>query len=78
MQIPLSNVQLRKLSTTEAVVNTPAPKNTTQQRALLGLVNFYHKFLPNIGTEIRPLNELLEKDRNSNGYGMNVVIVHLY
>jgi hypothetical protein len=47
----------------EAVVNTPAPKNTTQLRALLGLVNYYSKFLPNLATEIRPLNELLEKDR---------------
>jgi hypothetical protein len=47
----------------EAVVNTPAPKNTTQLRALLGLVNYYHKFLLNLATEIRPLNELLEKDR---------------
>ena len=25
-------------------------------------MNFYHKFLPNIGPEIRPLNELLEKE----------------
>ena len=46
----------------ESVVNTPAPKNTTQLRAMLGLVNYYHKFLPNIGTEIRLLNELLEKE----------------
>jgi hypothetical protein len=46
----------------EAVVNTPVPKNTTQLRALLGLVNYYHKILPNLATEIRPLNELLEKD----------------
>jgi hypothetical protein len=27
---------------------------------MLGLVNYYHKFLPNLATEIRPLNELLE------------------
>jgi hypothetical protein len=47
----------------EAVVNTPAPKNTTQLRGLLGLVNYYHKFLPNLATEICPLNELLEKNR---------------
>jgi hypothetical protein len=47
----------------EAVVNTPAPKNTTQLRALLGLVNYYHKFLLNLATGIRPLNELLERDR---------------
>jgi hypothetical protein len=42
----------------EAVVSTSVPKNTTQLRALLGLVNYYHKFLPNLATEIRPLNEL--------------------
>jgi hypothetical protein len=47
----------------EAAVNTPAPKNTTQLRPLLGLVNYYHKFLPNLATEIHPLNELLDRDR---------------
>jgi hypothetical protein len=26
-------------------------------------MNYYHKFLSNLATEIRPLNELLEKDR---------------
>ena len=26
-------------------------------------MNYYHKFLPNLATEICPLNELLEKDR---------------
>ena len=26
-------------------------------------MNYYHKFLPNIATEISPLNELLEKER---------------
>ena len=30
---------------------------------MLGLVNYYHQFLTNLATEIRPLNELLEKDR---------------
>jgi hypothetical protein len=45
-----------------SVTNTPAPKNTTQLRALLGLVNYYHKFLPNIATEFRSLNELVEKE----------------
>ena len=45
----------------EAVLNTPEPKTVTEVRAFLGLVNNYHKFLPNISTVVHPLHKLLEK-----------------
>ena len=39
------------------------PENVTQLRSFLGLVQYYGKFLQNLATEARPLNELLEKTR---------------
>ena len=48
----------------QAMVECPAPTNVTQVRAFLGLVNYYHKFLPNLATELHPLHELLKKGKN--------------
>ena len=38
----------------------PAPTNTTQLRAYLGLINFYRCFLPQAATLLEPLNRLLK------------------
>ena len=35
-----------------AVVNAPRPENVQQLRSFLGLVNYYHKFLPNLATTL--------------------------
>lgn len=42
---------------TEAVLKAPKPENASQLRSYLGLVNYYHKFLPNL---LYPLNALLQ------------------
>ena len=47
----------------QAVVDAPQPTNTRQLRSFLGLVNYYHKFLPNLATILHPLNRLLEQGR---------------
>ena len=47
----------------EAVVSAPAPENIQQLKAWLGLVQYYHKFLPNLSSRLKPLHELLEKGR---------------
>jgi len=44
----------------EAVIRAPAPGNVTQLRSFLGLINYYHKFLPNLSTVVHPLNNLLK------------------
>ncbi|XP_077870287.1 uncharacterized protein LOC144363558 [Saccoglossus kowalevskii] len=45
----------------KAVVEAPKPENVTQVRAFLGLINYYHRFLPDLATVLHPLNRLLEK-----------------
>ena len=47
----------------DAVLNAPVPQNVAQLRSLLGLVNYYNRYLPNLATVIKPLHELLEKNR---------------
>ena len=45
----------------DAIKNAPAPRDVTQLRACLGMMNYYHKFLPNVATILEPLHELLRK-----------------
>ncbi|XP_030621125.1 uncharacterized protein K02A2.6-like [Chanos chanos] len=44
----------------EAVLQAPKPENVSQLRSFLGLVNYYHKLLPNLATTLHPLNTLLQ------------------
>ena len=46
----------------EAVVGAPRPKNVSQLRSFLGLVNYYNRFLPNASTVLHPLHQLLEQN----------------
>ena len=47
----------------DAVLNSPRPHNVKSLRAYLGLLNYYHRFLNNLSTIVKPLNELLEKNK---------------
>ena len=47
----------------DSVVNALRPENVSQLRAYLGLLNYYHRFLPNLSTVVWPLNKMLEKGR---------------
>ena len=42
-----------------AVNDAPPPENVAQLRSFLGLVQYYHKFLPNLATVLQPLHQLL-------------------
>ena len=46
-----------------ALKQAPTPKNVTQLRSFLGLINYYSKFLPNLSTKLRPLYNLLLKNK---------------
>ena len=46
-----------------AVENAPLPQNVQQLRSFLGLLNYYRKFVPNLATIVKPLNDLLQKGK---------------
>ncbi len=45
----------------EALQKAPAPRNVTELKAYLGLLNYYHRFLPNLSIWLAPLHNLLRK-----------------
>ena len=45
----------------EAIQNVPVLENVTQLRAFLGVLNYYHRFLPDIATVLEPLHNLLRQ-----------------
>ena len=47
--------------TEQAIKDAPAPKNVTQLRSFLGLINYYAKFLPRLSSTLAPLYKLLQK-----------------
>ncbi|XP_047123845.1 uncharacterized protein K02A2.6 [Hydra vulgaris] len=44
-----------------AIRNAPEPKDTTQVKSFLGMINYYHRHLPNLATIVEPLHRLLRK-----------------
>ena len=46
-----------------AINQAPAPTNVQELRSILGLLNYYGKFVPNLATILHPLNALLQIDR---------------
>ena len=45
----------------DAIKNAPEPKDVSQLRAFLGMLNYYHRFLPDVATILEPLHQLLGK-----------------
>ena len=48
-----------------AVQDFPTPKTVSELRTFLGLINFYHRFLPNAASILHPLNALACQRRKS-------------
>ena len=48
-------------SKVKAVVDAPDPRNLSELRSSLGMVNYYGKFLPNLATTLSPLYHLLRQ-----------------
>ena len=46
----------------KAITEAPVPKNVTELRSFLGLLNYYGRFLPNLSSLIHPLNSLLKHE----------------
>ena len=49
-------------SKVKAIRDAPTPTNVTELKSFLGLLNYYHKFLPDLSTILAPLHQLLRKD----------------
>ena len=45
----------------KAIKEAPTPKNVSELRAFLGIINYYGKFLSNLSAQLSPLHELLQK-----------------
>ena len=43
----------------DAVLNAPTPKNVTELKAFLGMLNYYHRFLDRLSTILEPFHKLL-------------------
>ena len=55
----------------EAIANFPRPNTQTQLRKFLGVINFYHQFIPNVAATLAPINALIRPKRR--GASTNVV-----
>ena len=44
-----------------AVKKAPTPRNVSELRSFLGMVQYYHSFLPGLATLLAPLHKLLQK-----------------
>ncbi|CAC5414791.1 unnamed protein product [Mytilus coruscus] len=47
----------------QAITDYPEPKNIKQLRRLIGMFNWFRKFIPNFSALIYPLNRLLQKNQ---------------
>ena len=45
----------------KAIKEAPRPRNVAELRSFLGILNYYHKFLPNLSGNLKPLYQLLHK-----------------
>ena len=45
-----------------AIKDAPTPRDVSQLRSFLGILNYYNKFLPNLSTTLKPLHSLLCKE----------------
>lgn len=46
----------------EAISSAPQPKNVSELKSFLGMLNYYGKFIPNLSTLLHPLHGLLRKE----------------
>ena len=47
----------------KAIRKAPEPRNVTEMKAFLGLLNYYSHFLPNLSNTLQELYELLQKEQ---------------
>jgi hypothetical protein len=50
----------------EAIQNMPAPKNVSELRTLVGMINYLGRFIQNLSTTMKPMLELLQAEKSWN------------
>ena len=45
----------------KAIQEAPEPRNLTELRSFLGMINYYSQFLPNLSHQLSPLYQLLKR-----------------
>ena len=45
----------------KAIANAPKPKNISELKSFIGLINYYNKFMPNLSFLLAPLYRSLKK-----------------
>jgi len=45
------------------IVDAPAPRNVTHAKSFAGMVSYYSKFIPNVSIIMRPIYNLLTKNK---------------
>ena len=45
------------------VLDAPEPTNTTQLKSFLGMLQYYHRHMPNLADKLEPLHALLMKEK---------------
>ncbi len=45
----------------DLILNSPTPSSKKEVQAFLGLLNYYHRFLPHISSVLKPLHDLVGK-----------------
>ena len=48
----------------DAVLNAPTPKDVTELKAFLGMLNYYHRFFDRLSTILEPLHKLHRKGQS--------------
>jgi hypothetical protein len=46
----------------DAITKIQPPKDADQLHTFIGMVNYYHKFIPNVSSILHPLHQLIRKD----------------
>ena len=46
----------------EAIASLPPPKNITELRRYIGMINYLGRFIPSLSSIIKPMTDLLKDD----------------
>jgi hypothetical protein len=47
-----------------SILNLPAPTSKKEVQAFMGIINFVHRFVPDFAVMVKPIHNLLKKDRS--------------